>query len=290
MRFRLGFSALCCGVLAFGSPADAAVNAKSGNFRTSDGVSLHYFDAGSGAALVMIPGWTMPADIFEPQINELSKKFRVVVLDVRSQGDSEKTSVGNNVDRHARDIRELIDHLRLENVVLLGWSNGVPDVLTFIGQNGAANVRGLVLVDGMVDVSSPQMRDGMNGFLQQMQADRAKFMDSFVRHMYTSKQPDEYIQHIVQESLKTPAKTAVEELSSVLERGDFTGILAKVDRPVLYICERQLEFEGQLVRSKLPSARVEVFPNAGHALFVDDPEHFNRVVGEFVESVSRPSR
>jgi non-heme chloroperoxidase len=286
MRFRLAFPALCC-VLVFCSSVAAIAEPKDRDFRTSDGVSLHYFDAGSGAALVMIPGWTMPAGIFEPQIDELSKKFRVVALDPRSQGDSEKTPIGNNVERHARDIREFIGHLHLHNVVLLGWSNGVPDVLTFIQQNGTANVRGLVLVDGMVDVTSPQMQDGMKAMLQSLQADRAKFTDSFVRHMYTSKPPEQYLQRIIQESLKTPTKTAVEEISSVLERGDFTGILAKVDRPVLYICERQLEFEGQLVRSKLPSAHVELFPNAGHALFVDDPEHFNRVVGEFVESVTR---
>jgi non-heme chloroperoxidase len=286
MRFRLGFQALFCALLLCPA-AGAALNATSGNFRTSDGVSLHYFDAGSGAALVMIPGWTMPADIFEPQINELSKKFRVVVLDLRSQGDSEKTPEGNNVGRHARDIRELIDHLHLQNVVLLGWSNGVPDVLTFIEQNGTANVRGLVLVDGMVDVSSPQMQEGMNRMLQEMQADRPKFAAGFVRYMYTSKPPEEYLQRITQESLKMPTKAAVDAMSSVLERGDFTGILAKVDRPVLYICEARLEFESKLLRAKLPSARVEVFESAGHALFVDDPVRFNRVVGEFVESLGR---
>jgi pimeloyl-ACP methyl ester carboxylesterase len=76
--------ALCCILLC--ETSNAAVRAKSETFRTSDGVSLHYLDAGSGPAIVLIPGWTMPADIFEPQINLLSERFRVVALDPRSQG------------------------------------------------------------------------------------------------------------------------------------------------------------------------------------------------------------
>lgn len=112
--------------------------ARSKTFRTSDGVTLHYFDAGSGPAIVLIPGWTMPAEIFEPQINKLSKRFRVIALDPRSQGDSEKTPEGNYPERHAQDINELLQQLKLGNVVLLGWSNGVPDVLICVEQNGTS--------------------------------------------------------------------------------------------------------------------------------------------------------
>jgi non-heme chloroperoxidase len=276
---------LCC-ILIVSSCANAEVTAKSASFRTSDGVSLHYLDAGAGPAIVLVPGWTMPADIFEPQINGLSKRFRVIALDPRSQGDSEKTAEGNTLERHAQDIKELLEHLQLQNVVLLGWSNGVPDVLTFVEQNGAKNLRGVVLVDGFLNVSDPQMQKAMNGMLGMFQADRAKFTDRFVRSMYASKQTEEYILHVKEESLKTPTNTAVVEMFNVLSKGDFTPILAKMDKPVLYICEPQLESQGKVLQDSLPKARVEVFKTAGHALFVDDAEHFNKVLAEYVDSLT----
>ena len=276
---------LCC-ILIVSSCANAVVRARSATFRTSDGASLHFFDAGTGAAIVLIPGWTMAADIFEPQINELSTQFRVIALDPRSQGDSEKTADGNTLERHAQDIQELLDHLELHSVVLLGWSNGVPDVLTYVEQKGTANLRGVVLVDGFLKLSDPQMQKAMTGMLKMFQADRPKFTDRFVRSMYTSKQTEEYILHVKEESLKTPTNTAVVEVFNILSRGDFTPILAKVDKPVLYICEPQLESQGTLLQASLPKARVEVFKNAGHALFVDDAEHFNKVLGEFVDSLA----
>jgi non-heme chloroperoxidase len=272
-------------VLVFACSANAAVNAKSETFKTSDGVTIHYFDAGSGPAIVFIPGWTMAADIFEPQINGLSQKFRVISLDPRSQGDSEKVPDGNYLERHAQDVKELIDHLQLPSVVLLGWSNGVPDTLTFVDHYGTSNLRGVVLVDGLIDLSGPQWQKGMAGMLQVVQADRSKFTDGFVRSMYNTKQTEDYIQHVKDQSLKTPTNTAVTEIFNVVAKADFTPILAKLDKPVIYICESRLSPQGDILKSKIPAARVEVFPNAGHALFVDEPEHFNKVLTDFVNSL-----
>jgi non-heme chloroperoxidase len=264
-------------------PAFAKVNAKSENFRTSDGVSLHYFDAGrsDAPAIVFIPGWTMAADIFEPQINGLQKDFRVVALDPRSQGDSEKTNDGNTLERRALDTKELIDHLHLKDVTLVGWSNGVPDVITFTEVNGTSQLRGIVLVDGFVNIAGEQLRGGMNGMLKAFQANRTKFTDGFVRSMYASKPTSEYIEHVKQQAMKMPTNTAVTDMFNVVSKADFMPALAKIDKPILYICEEQLEAQGKLVQAAVPRARVEVMHGVAHALFVDDAERFNKLVAEF---------
>lgn len=53
---------------------------------TSDSVELHYLEAGSGPTLVFVPGWTMPAWIWKPQLEHFSTDHRVVALDPRGQG------------------------------------------------------------------------------------------------------------------------------------------------------------------------------------------------------------
>ena len=273
-----------CSIFAV-SLAQASVHAKSDTFRTSDGISLHYFDAGSGAAIVFIPGWTMAADIFEPQINALSAQFRVISIDLRSQGDSEKAADGNYPARHAQDVKELMDHLNISSAVLVGWSNGVPDVLSFIDQYGSANLRGAVLVDGFVDASDAGIQKGMASFLEAFQTDRKKFTDQFVRGMYASKQSEDYIQHVEEQALKTPTNSAITELYNVLAKGDFTPALTKMDKPVLYICEAHMEAQGKLLQAKLPKAQIAVMKDAAHAMFVDDPAHFNGTLTGFVTSL-----
>jgi hypothetical protein len=59
---------------------------KDGFFTTTDGVKLHYLEAGSGSTLLFIPGWIRPAWLFERQIESFSQKHRVIALDPRSQG------------------------------------------------------------------------------------------------------------------------------------------------------------------------------------------------------------
>jgi microsomal epoxide hydrolase len=227
----------------------------------------------------------MPAEIFEPQINELAKKYHVIALDPRSQGDSDKAAEGNFPERHAQDIKELMDAAHVQGAVLLGWSNGVPDVLTFADMMGTDNLRGLILVDGLLNTSDPQMQKAMQGMLNMLQQDRKAFTDGFVRSMYSTPQPDAYIKRVEEMSLKTPTNTAVTEMVNVVMKGDFTSGLAKIDKPVMYIGTTRLESQGKLLRNSLPAARVEVVKDAGHAIFVDKADEFNRLVTEFMESL-----
>jgi len=86
---------------------------KSGSFKTSDGISIHYLEAGSGHPIVFIPGWTMPAWIWQKQIEEFSKKYHVIAVDPRSQGESDKPLYGPS----ARNPRPRLQRTRRSNSV-----------------------------------------------------------------------------------------------------------------------------------------------------------------------------
>ena len=77
----------------------AQAASKSDFFTTSDGVRLHYLEAGSGPAIIFQPGWTMPAEIWRSQIDYFARNYHVVALDPRSQGDSDKPTDGNYSER-----------------------------------------------------------------------------------------------------------------------------------------------------------------------------------------------
>ena len=71
-----------------------------------------------------------------------------------------------------------------------------------------------------------------------------------------------------------------------MREADFTPALAKMDKPLLNISGERLASQGKLVQTTIPIAKVEVFKNVGHAMFVDDPEHFNKVVSDFMDSIA----
>src|SRR3984957_21034934 len=72
-------------------------------FKTSDGVRLHYLESGAGPTIVFVPGWTMPAEIWQPQIEYFSRSYHVVAVDPRSQRASDKPTEGNNAGGGAPD-------------------------------------------------------------------------------------------------------------------------------------------------------------------------------------------
>jgi len=254
-------------------------------FKTSDGVRLHYLEAGTGPAIFFEPGWSMPAWIWDAQIRELATHYHIVALDPRSQGDSDKPTEGNSCERRAQDIKELIEHLKLDHVVLVGWSLGVPEVLTYAEQYAGRHVRGYVLVDGFAwDKLDPQFIASMMGMYKQVQTNRREFTEKFVRGMYKKPQAEDYIQRVVAASLKMPSDSAVAASVSSISRADWRPALAKVDRPVLVMCQAQLKgMAADPIVSAIPTARVELFEDAGHALFVDDAVRFNALLGNFIQ-------
>ncbi len=95
-------------------------------FRTSDGLNLYYEDDGpEGPPLLCLPGLTRNArdfDLFAPH----AKRLRLIRLDSRGRGQSDYDPdyTNYNVLREAGDVVELLDHLNLSKISILGTSRG----------------------------------------------------------------------------------------------------------------------------------------------------------------------
>jgi microsomal epoxide hydrolase len=277
---------------SFWAPCAAAQAAKSAFFKTSDGIRIHYLEKGSGSPIVFIPGWTMPAWIWQGQIDEFSKKYRVVAVDPRSQGESDKPPYGHLPETRARDYKELVDHLGLKQPVLVGWSMGCGELMKYVEQFGTDNIGGLVLVDGLVfDKPDPALFTGMSGWMNQLQEDRRKQADGFVRSMFKKPQPQTYLQRLIDASMQVPADTAAVLIYNMIAVKSFSGGIERMNRPMLFAYQPETQATADLLKSKLgDKVRLERFDGDGHALFVDDPEKFNRVLEEFLRGLPQGSQ
>ena len=285
MRTRPAVILLC--ILSV--PIVQAQATKSGFFKTSDGVRIHYLEAGSGRPIVFIPGWTMPAWIWQKQIDEFSKNYHVIAVDPRSQGESDKPPYGHLPETRARDYKELVDQLGLKHPVLVGWSMACGELVKYAEQFGTDNTAGLVLVDGLLtDHPSPEMFVALSGWMNQLQLDRQKQADGFVRTMYKKPQSDDYLNRVIDASAQVPADTAVILIYNMIAVKDFSPGLARMNRPVLFTYQPETQETADFLKSKLgDKLRLERFEGDGHALFVDDPEKFNHVLEEFLQSLPK---
>ena len=255
-----------------------------------DGAKIHYLEAGQGSPIVFIPGWTMAADIWESQIAYFSKSHRVVAYDPRSQGRSSKTPEGSYPIARGADLHTILDTLKLNQATLVCWSMAAAECAAYVDFYGTGEISGLVLVDGFVgDLADPQRAAGMLQYIAQVQKNRRQLTDSFVRSMYKTPRSEEYLKHVLEESLQTPTDTAIALFVGTLA-WDGSKALAKIDKPTLLaVTENAFMPAYEKMHAAIAGSRMEVF-QSGHALFVDEPEKFNKLVEEFVGSLGKPAR
>jgi len=210
-------------------------------------------------------------------------------LTSRAQGQSTAASEGLYPAARARDVKAVVDELGLAPLVLVGWSMAVNVVAAYVDQFGTDTLSGIVLVDGSAgqDFDTIFMPRQLRSFVAWLASDRRQAADAFVRGLFARPQSEEYVQQIVESALRTPANSAF-TLGTASVLTDNRAALAKIDRPTLIVAAA-----GPLVdlfrdmQRRIRGSRLVVFPNVGHALFVDDADQFNSLLEDFVRQVGR---
>jgi microsomal epoxide hydrolase len=263
------------------------MNTKTEGFVESQGIKIHYLarnlDDTKLPAMLFVPGVMMPAWIWEKQLEYFSKKYRVVAMDPRSQGDSEQATEGHYAFSLAKDIKAVVDTLKLQPLVLIGWSLAVPEVVNYAAHFGSKELKGLVLVDGLVGIDpTVSFYKSTVDFWGELQSDRIPKTREFVKVIFKQPQPEAYFEKLFQSAMRTPTNTAMTLVDNYLLQ-DFRPLLSKIQTPTLVVTVEgpRLDYM-KTIEKKLPHSQFEVIKSAGHALFVDQPDRFNQLLEQFI--------
>jgi microsomal epoxide hydrolase len=280
MRVLLAIAAIAWTVLSV-PPARAAQDRW---FVTSDGIRLHYEEAGRGKTIVLVPGWTMPAWIWEAQVNDFSRYFHVVAFDPRSQGESDIAASGHEPVRRGEDIAELIAQLGPQPVLLVGWSLGVLDALAYVHNFGDSRIAGLVLVDNSVgEDPPPSAAPRLSAPRRSKRLPRDQSMRNFVRGMFMHPPSDAYVERLTETCLRTPPYAAAALLSYPVPRTYWRDAIYSTGKPVLYIVRPRLAGQAANLAAHHAATESQVWDDVGHAMFVDAPGRFDNAVFSFIK-------
>ena len=269
-------------------------SAQADEMRAGD-VTLHYVEAGpaTAKALVLIPGWSCASGVWRKQIAHFSKTMHVIAIDPRSQGESGKTADGNTPLQRARDYEAVFAALKLENIVLVGWSQGVQDVASYIDQFGTKRLRGVVLVDASVSRGSaavganPKFVETLLGGIDIYAKHKRDYLEGLMHAIFTAKMSDADFNALVDTGMKTPTDTGIAELNADMLGADLTPALAKFEKPTLVVASaKSFELAEQKAEAApLPHGSFVQIEQAGHGVFVDQPEAFNRALDTFIAAL-----
>ncbi|HEY3784689.1 MAG TPA: alpha/beta hydrolase [Steroidobacteraceae bacterium] len=274
--------------------ADTAI--RDGSFTTTDGAQIHYLRAGEHTArptLILIPGWTLTASLWREQLQRFSGSRLVIAVDSRSQGQSSRMQTGNTPERRAQDLHELAGKLHLGKLVLVGWSQGAQDAAAYIQQFGTDSVAAVAFVDSPVSAGTAELdlrkefaRAILSG-LAVYAAHPADYSQGMVQSIFKRPHPDLDVADIVRIARSTPPSIGTAMLISDIFGADRRAALARIDRPALVIASAQsplLEAQKEMAAA-IQGSRLVVVDNAGHALFVDDPEKFDAALTKLLSGL-----
>jgi non-heme chloroperoxidase len=166
-------------------------------FITKDGTQRYYNDWGTGQPIVFCHGWPLSSDAFEDQMFFLaSHGYRCIAHDRRGHGRSSQPWLGNDLETYADDLAELVQRLRLGNVIHIGHSTGGGEVVRYIGRHGNARVAKVVLIGAVppIMVKSERNPGGMpieafDAMRAAVLADRSQFWNDLSLPFYGYNRP-----------------------------------------------------------------------------------------------------
>ena len=272
----------------------------AGYLETTDGAKIYYEDHGEGQPIVLVHGWLCSSRFWQKNVAELAHEFRVVTVDLPGHGSSSKMLTGHTIRQYARDVREVIEQLGLQETVLVGWSLGGPVVLSYYEQYSSdARLKALGLVDtapfpfSSADWNSHVLRnynyDALNATLGACTADLRKYAIAFTTRMFKQKPAEADMDWVVTEMMKTPPWIA-EAVYSDFVMSDFAKTLPALKVPVIVFAADSGVFckgvaMGKAIAEQVPQGTFIPFDDAGHILFYEQPQKFNSALRDFIKGL-----
>ena len=267
---------------------------------TDDGVRLYYEESGDGTPMVFVHEFAGDHRSFEPQMRHFARRYRCIAFNARGYPPSEvpEALASYSQDRARDDILAVLDALPIERAHIVGISMGSLATLHF-GLHYPDRALSLTLGGcgyGAEPSQREQFRTEAASFAARIEAQgmhmvAAEYGSGPARVQFENKDPRgcaELVAHLAEHS----SLGSVNTLRGVqMERPsvyDLEQSLAALKVPALIMAGDEDEpcLEASLyLKRTIPSAGLALLPKTGHALNLEEPDLFNRLVGDFVHQV-----
>ncbi len=269
---------------------------------SSADIEIHYRDHGTGAPVVLIHGYPLDGNSWERQERALlAAGYRCISYDRRGFGLSSQPTTGYDYDTFAADLRALLDHLALDqDVVLAGFSMGSGEVTRYLGRYGSAGVAKAALF-GVIPPfllrtdDNPQGLPGevFEGIKAGIVEDRYAHFEQFFANFYNTDvlAPERISEAALRASFQVAVRSGPHATYACVDTWltDFRADLPKIDVPTLVVhgtADRILPFEATAARLRderlIADLTVVEVPDGPHNIGWTHPDEVNEAFLAFL--------
>lgn len=256
-----------------------------------NGLRLPYVEQGDpgGTPLLLLHGYTDSCRSYLPLLACLPGEFRIIAVTQRGHGDAGRPGAGYRTADFAADLALFTDALQLGSAVLVGHSMGSQIAQRFAIDH-PSRVRGLVLIGAFTTLrGNPAAGELWNIVSELRDPVDPGFVREFQRGTLARPAPAAFLDMVVAESLKVPARVWCDALAGMLMH-DVAPELGLIKAPTLILwgdqdslCARSTQ---DALATAIPGARFAAYQGAGHAPHWEDPARVAADVAGFAVNLA----
>lgn len=250
---------------------------------------ISFTDQGKGTAVVLLHGFLENQTMWDNFVPELSKKHRVITVDLLGHGDTECLGYVHAMEDQADMLYALLLHLKIRKVVLVGHSMGGYVALAF-AELYPDYMKGLFLLNSTSRADSDERKANRDRAIVAVKQNYTAFVRMSIANLFAEenrKRLADVIEKVKEQALKTPLQGIVAALEGMKIRKDREVILHFAPYPMQLVLGKKdgvLLYEDNIDQIEETKVELITFPD-GHMSHIENEAALLQAMLVFLKKV-----
>jgi pimeloyl-ACP methyl ester carboxylesterase len=251
--------------------------------------AISYSDIGTGTAVVLLHGFLENKTMWRDLVPALSKKNRVVIIDLLGHGQSECLGYVHSMEENAEIVKAILSHIKIRKTIIVGHSMGGYVALAF-AELFPQFIKGLVLLNSTTKEDSEERKINRDRAIKAVKQNYINFVRMSIANLFSENNRNRLeneIENVKLDALKTPLQGIIASLEGMKIRKDRQFILKETDFPKMLILGEKdgvLLYEDNLAQIENTNAELITFAD-GHMSHIENKEDLEKVIIDFLRKI-----
>ncbi len=249
---------------------------------------IHYSSEGQGDTIVLLHGFMESLLIWNDFSHELAKNFNVVCIDLPGHGKTECISEVHSMELITDIVKQILDHLKIANFVLIGHSMGGYASLQFADQYPNM-LKGLGLFHSQALADTEETKKNRDRTCEIVKQNRKNFISQFIPDLFAPENVEKFaaeISILQSQVIDMTAEAIIAAQNGMKIREDKLNVLMGLQAPILFILgkkDSRVAVQQGMVQAVLPSHSEVLLLNVGHMGYLEARDETLLTIKAFAE-------